>query len=91
MSDPSQQEKLRQHFARRVTTQARVVLDTWQKIHGNSDSFTAHREEFTAATDKLVRYAHRFEMADHAAAGGKILELLRNHPANTALDVHSER
>lgn len=32
MNDESQKEKLRQHFARRVTTQARVVLDTWQKM-----------------------------------------------------------
>ena len=35
MNDESQKEKLRQHFARRVTTQARVVLDTWQKISEN--------------------------------------------------------
>ena len=62
MNDESQKEKLRQHFARRVTTQARVVLDTWQKIHEDRDKASAHRNEFAAATDKLVRYAQRFEM-----------------------------
>lgn len=91
MSDASQKEKLRQHFARRVTTQARIVLDTWQKIHSSSDSFTAHREELLAASDKLVRYAQRFEMESHAEAGNKILELIRDCPANTGLNDPTER
>jgi len=34
MTDSTQQEKLRQHFARRVTTQARLILETWQKYPG---------------------------------------------------------
>lgn len=91
MSDASQKEKLRQHFARRVTTQARIVLDTWQKIHGSSDSFTALREELMAASDKLVRYAQRFEMQGHAESGQKIFELTRHYPANTPLDGDIER
>jgi len=91
MSDASQKEKLRQHFARRVTTQARIVLDTWQKIHGSSDSFTAHREELMAASDKLVRYAQRFEMQGHAESGHKILELTRHWPANAPIDDATKR
>ncbi|WP_100638085.1 diguanylate cyclase [Marinobacter salexigens] len=84
MSDASQKEKLRQHFARRVTTQARVVLDTWQNIHTSSGSFPAHREELLSASDKLVRYAQRFEMSDHANAGTKILEALSSWSPETA-------
>ncbi|MBL1271393.1 MAG: diguanylate cyclase (GGDEF)-like protein [Marinobacter maritimus] len=91
MNDASQKEKLRQHFARRVTTQARVVLDTWQKIHTNKGSFTAHREELKSASDKLVRYAQRFEMAGHAEAGNTVLGILRDWPADTALDDATER
>jgi hypothetical protein len=45
MNDESQKEKLRQHFARRVTTQARVVLDTWQKIRDDRSQAPAHRDD----------------------------------------------
>lgn len=98
MSDESQKEKLRQHFARRVTTQARVVLDTWQKIQEDRHMSAAHHAEFEAATDKLVRYAQRFEMADHANAGKKILDQIAGwakgaplsedleHPIQDAID-----
>ncbi|AOY89838.1 diguanylate cyclase response regulator [Marinobacter salinus] len=90
MNDESQKEKLRQHFARRVTTQARVVLDTWQKIHEDRKMSGAHRSEFKTATDKLVRYAKRFEMASHADAAEKILELMEQWsngaPLNEALE-----
>ncbi|MBZ2169136.1 diguanylate cyclase [Marinobacter sp. F4216] len=86
MNDESQKEKLRQHFARRVTTQARVVLDTWQKIHSDLKGSSAHRSDFFAATDKLVRYAQRFEMANHAESGTRILDLIRTWPEETTLD-----
>ncbi len=69
MNDESQKEKLRQHFARRVTTQARVVLDTWQKIHEDPGQAAALRGDFARAADKLVRYAQRFEMDSHADSG----------------------
>lgn len=46
MNDDSQKDKLRQHFARRVTTQARVVLDTWQKIHEDTGQSAAFRGDF---------------------------------------------
>ncbi|TNE95167.1 MAG: diguanylate cyclase response regulator, partial [Gammaproteobacteria bacterium] len=91
MNDESQKEKLRQHFARRVTTQARVVLDTWQKIREHNDLAGAHRDEFLAATDKLVRYAQRFEMHSHAEAGQKILDLVNNWGSGEPLDGQLER
>src|SRR5690554_2532326 len=86
MNDESQKEKLRQHFARRVTTQARVVLDTWQKISENRGQAESLRQLFAADTDKLVRYALRFEMNDHAVAGQRILQLLASWAPGTALD-----
>ncbi|MBE0485345.1 diguanylate cyclase [Marinobacter sp.] len=76
MTDESQKDKLRQHFARRVTTQARVVLDTWQKIREDRNQAGSHRADLISATDKLVRYAKRFEMESHAAAAEHILGLL---------------
>jgi hypothetical protein len=91
MNDESQKEKLRQHFARRVTTQARVVLDTWQKIHEGRDKAAAHRNEFAAAADKLVRYAQRFEMEGHAKAGQTTLELIKQWEPGSALDDSLER
>ncbi|WP_203299564.1 diguanylate cyclase [Marinobacter sediminum] len=91
MNDESQKEKLRQHFARRVTTQARVVLDTWQEIQKDHNLAGALRDEFAGATDKLVRYAQRFEMTSHAEAGTQILGLLKDWQANTPLEDDLER
>ncbi|GHD43288.1 diguanylate cyclase (GGDEF) domain-containing protein [Marinobacter persicus] len=85
MTEESQNEKLRQHFARRVTTQARVVLDTWQKIQDNPDKAATWRDELAIATDKLTRYARRFDMADHANAGERILQALRDWPSHQPL------
>ncbi len=77
----SQQEKLRQHFARRVTTQARVVLETWQKFLEAGEPPPGLREDLMVATEKLIKYARRFEMTDHEAAGDSI---------RTALDIWPE-
>ncbi len=91
MNDESQKEKLRQHFARRVTTQARVVLDTWQKIREDRQHAAGHREEFFSATDKLVRYAKRFEMESHTAAAEHMLNLLTDWQPDTPLNEERER
>lgn len=85
MNDESQKEKLRQHFARRVTTQARVVLDTWQKIQDTPDQAGAWRDELATATDKLTRYARRFEMDDHTNAGEQILQALSGWQSGSPL------
>ncbi|WP_375176877.1 diguanylate cyclase [Marinobacter mobilis] len=85
MNDESQKDKLRKHFARRVTTQARVVLDGWQKIGDAGVESALFRTDFEMATDKLVRYAQRFEMNDHASAGQQLAELLTQWPENEGL------
>lgn len=76
MTDESQKEKLRQHFARRVTNQARVVLDTWQKIHADPQAAAPFRGDLEASADKLARYASRFEMTAYVEAGKGILSAL---------------
>lgn len=85
MNDDSQKDKLRQHFARRVTTQARVVLDTWQKVHEDTSQSAAFRDDFARAADKLVRYARRFEMEGHADAGRQVFDLIGEWPERQAL------
>ena len=85
MNDDSQKDKLRQHFARRVTTQARVVLDTWQKIHEDTGQSAAFRGDFARAADKLVRYAKRFDMESHADSGRQVFDLIGEWPEGTAL------
>lgn len=77
MTEDNQKEKLKQHFARRVTTQARVVLDTWQKARESADQAEILHRDLSSATEKLVRYAQRFEMEKHAAAGENLLEILK--------------
>ncbi|MCH8499946.1 MAG: diguanylate cyclase [Marinobacter sp.] len=84
MTDESQKEKLRQHFARRVTAQARIVLDLWQKCSGETSIETAQLDELSGATDKLIRYAQRFDMARHATAGEQLLAALQAHQADGA-------
>lgn len=94
MTDESQKEKLRQHFARRVTNQARVVLDTWQKIHSSPADAPSLQEDFAAATEKLIRYASRFEMRGFVRAGETIRAALRDWPAGSQPDsrlIHSLR
>ena len=68
MNDESQKEKLRQHFARRVTTQARVVLDTWQKDsrrHADDVSRFPGRF-FQSSRTSWCATPKRFEMYSHA-------------------------
>jgi len=91
MNDDSQKDKLRQHFARRVTTQARVVLDTWQKIHEDTGQSAAFRGDFARAADKLVRYAKRFDMESHADSGRQVFDLIGEWPEGTALPESLDR
>ncbi|SFR60509.1 response regulator receiver modulated diguanylate cyclase [Marinobacter daqiaonensis] len=86
MTDESQKEKLRQHFARRVTNQARVVLDTWQKIHGDPSAAASFRGDLYGAADKLARYASRFEMVAYVDAGKAITDATGHWPEGEVPD-----
>jgi len=86
MTDESQREKLRQHFARRVTTQARQVLELWQQFRDEGAPPPGLREDLTSANEKLVRYAVRFDMDRHEAAGKALQAALEKWPADTPMD-----
>lgn len=68
MSAEDQKIKLKRHFSKRVTTQARIVLDSWQKLmdHGFQDA--GWFEEFKQAVDKLKKFATRFELDNYVTA-----------------------
>ena len=76
MTEESQRDKLKQHFARRVTTQARVILEIWQGIGTNEKAPPSLQDELHQATEKLIKYARRFEMAKHEQAAQELLTAL---------------
>ncbi|PTU76400.1 GGDEF domain-containing protein [Pseudomonas mangrovi] len=62
--DPSR-DRLKLHFAQRVTHQARQVLEVWQRLQ-HSEWKAADLTELADASLRLQRYAERFEQAEHA-------------------------
>ncbi|TDT40180.1 response regulator receiver modulated diguanylate cyclase [Halospina denitrificans] len=88
MTDRSQQEKLRQHFAHRVTTQARLILETWQKYLDQGEPAHGLREDLLAANEKLLKYARRFEMQDHETAARALSAALDTWGEQAPIDTH---
>ena len=62
--DPSR-DRLKHHFAQRVIHQARQVLEVWQRLQ-RSEWNDAGMAELGEANLRLLRYAERFEQAEHA-------------------------
>jgi diguanylate cyclase (GGDEF)-like protein len=77
MTQENQREKLKQLFAKRVTTQARVVLDVFQKCHASSWHEPERILDLIDASEKLERFASRFDMSRQQSAAFKINELLK--------------
>lgn len=76
-ADPSH-ERLKQHFAQRVTHQARQILETWQRLQRRGLS-VADLGEMREAALRLQRYAERFEQPEHrrlAVDIGQTLQLM---------------
>ncbi|MBP3362659.1 MAG: diguanylate cyclase response regulator, partial [Pseudomonas sp.] len=61
--DPSR-ERLKNHFAQRVTHQARQILEIWQRLQANEWS-PAGLAELDDANLRLLRFAERFEQPEH--------------------------
>jgi len=78
MTQENQREKLKQLFAKRVTTQARVVLDIYQKCRSSSWNEPSRLLSLTDAAEKLDRFAERFEMPQQQQAANKIVALLQS-------------
>lgn len=76
-SSEDQREQLKRHFAKRVTNQARVVLDAWQ--HWLDQKFADPRwlEELEEANEKLGKYAARFDMMHQLSIAQKISTTLK--------------
>ncbi|TVP54312.1 MAG: diguanylate cyclase [Halomonadaceae bacterium] len=86
MDQENQREKLRQHFARRVTTQARQILELWQQCREQGAAPMGLREELINANYKLSRYAQRFAMERHQAAAASLKAALETWPDNLPMD-----
>ena len=63
--DPSR-DRLKHHFAQRVIHQARQILETWQRLQKTEWSL-GDMAELKDSTQKLMRFAERFEQAEHLA------------------------
>ena len=72
MTQENQREKLKQLFAKRVTTQARVVLDLYQKCRAGDWLETERIDDLADASSKLERFATRFVLSSKAMRGDAI-------------------
>jgi diguanylate cyclase (GGDEF)-like protein len=78
--DPSR-DRLKHHFAQRVTHQARQILEVWQRLQ-QSEWSTADMAELTDSNLRLLRFAERFEQAEHAQLARSISVALDAVEAN---------
>ena len=78
--DPSR-ERLKNHFAQRVTHQARQILEIWQRLQANQWS-PAGLAELDDANLRLLRFAERFEQPEHSELARAIDLTLRDMAAN---------
>lgn len=79
MAPENQREKLKQLFAKRVTTQARVVLDLYQKCKASEWQSAERISDFSEASEKLLRFASRFNMSRQESVAKKIYSALQGH------------
>ena len=78
--DPSH-ERLKHHFAQRVTHQARQILEIWQRLQTQEWS-PSGLAEFSEANLRLLRFAERFEQPEHTELARAIDEVLQQVVAN---------
>lgn len=75
--DPNR-DRLKHHFAQRVIHQARQVLEVWQRLQQSE----WNDAELAEANLRLLRYAERFEQAEHAQLAQGIANCLEASTAN---------
>ncbi|MBX8487793.1 PleD family two-component system response regulator [Pseudomonas cichorii] len=78
--DPSR-DRLKHHFAQRVTHQARQILETWQRLQ-KSEWSIADMAELKDSTLRLQRFAERFEQDEHLGLARDIGQALETVEAN---------
>jgi diguanylate cyclase (GGDEF)-like protein len=89
--DPSH-DRLKQHFAQRVTHQARHVVDIWLRLQ-HSEWNLSDMTELVEGSERLLRYAERFEQPEHsqlAAAISACLEAVENNRGRLSSALISE-
>ena len=90
MTQENQREKLKQLFAKRVTTQARVVLDLYQKCKTGNWQEISRTEGLKDASDKLERFATRFDMSRQQDSAKKIHVALSELKENAAPTIEQQ-
>jgi diguanylate cyclase (GGDEF)-like protein len=86
MSDQQEQiQKLKQHFGRRVTDQARIVIDLWQRL---SDEFWKSEwyDRMYQAVDRLNKFAARFQQDEILAISESLIECFKQTGPDQAPD-----
>ncbi len=78
--DPSR-DRLKHHFAQRVIHQARQILETWQRLQ-KAEWSVGDMAELKESTQRLSRFAERFEQAEHSALAQEISQALDVVEAN---------
>ena len=78
--DPSR-DRLKHHFAQRVTHQARQTLEAWQRLQC-SEWNAVEMAELSEANLLLLRYAQRFEQTEHSQLAQAIQHCLTAVEAN---------
>ncbi|MCF5350301.1 diguanylate cyclase [Pseudomonas syringae] len=78
--DPSR-DRLKHHFAQRVIHQARQILETWQRLQ-KAEWSVGDMAELKESTQRLSRFAERFEQAEHSALAQEISQALDAVEAN---------
>lgn len=81
LEDPTR-DRLKQHFAQRVTHQARLILEIWQRLQGGEWSAQG-LTELEEACLRLLRFAERFEQPEHVelarSLGDVLMAVRENH------------
>ncbi|WP_296258700.1 MULTISPECIES: response regulator [unclassified Pseudomonas] len=78
--DPSP-DRLKHHFAQRVIHQARQILEVWQRLQ-QSEWSAVDLDELSESNRRLLRFAERFEQAEHAQLARGIGQSLHEVQAN---------
>lgn len=73
----NQSAKLKQLFSKRVTNQARIVLDSYQKCKEADWADQERLSNLSSAAEKLKHSAERFEMQEQHEIANKITSLLK--------------
>ncbi|MFJ3482960.1 diguanylate cyclase [Pseudomonas sp. NPDC090202] len=80
-ADDPNRDRLKHHFAQRVIHQARQILEVWQRLQ-QSEWSAADLEELSDANQRLLRFAERFEQAEHVQLARGISQALQEVEAN---------